>query len=169
MAEAAATAKKKPTMAETARRADLAKIHIAKKALGMDDSEYRAVLLGLTGKESAGKLNRPDRKSVLAYMENLGFVPKPRKKPARKPPEGRPSTMQPPGTRNRTSRENQLAKIEALLTVGSRPWSYADALAKRICKVEKIIWVPGDQLCKVIAALRYQARREGWDLSGEIK
>jgi phage gp16-like protein len=53
--------------------------------------------------------------------------------------------------------------------VGNRPWSYADALAKRICKVDKIIWVPGDQLHKVIAALRYQARREGWDLSGEIK
>jgi phage gp16-like protein len=166
---AAVAAKKKLSMAETARRADLAKIHIAKKALGMEDPDYRAVLLGIAGKESAAQLNRPERKAVLAYMENLGFVPKPKKKPAGKKPAGRPATLKTPSTRHRTSRENQLSKIEALLTVGNRPWSYADALAKRICKVDKIIWVSGDQLYKVIAALRYQAHREGWDLSGEIK
>jgi phage gp16-like protein len=169
MAAAATAQKKKPSMAETARRADLAKIHIAKKALGMDDPDYRAVILGIAGKESAAQLTRPERKAVLAYMENLGFVPKPKKKPGRKKPACRPSTLRTPGTRHRTSRENQLYKIEALLTVGNRPWSYADALAKRICKVDKIVWVEADQLYKVIAALRYQARREGWDLSGEIK
>jgi phage gp16-like protein len=67
----------------------------------------------------------------------------------------------------RHSRQAQLQKIEALLTVGGKPWGYADALAIRICKVEKLAWVPANQLYKIITALRKQAQREGWDLSGE--
>ena len=69
-----------------------------------------------------------------------------------------------------SSRDQQLQKIEALLTIGKKPWSYADALAKRICRnddnrpIEKIAWVPTEQLYKVITALRMQAKREGWDL-----
>lgn len=74
---------------------------------------------------------------------------------------GRPKNIE------RGSRADQLKKIEALLTVGKRPWTYADAIAKRVCKVDKVPWVPDDELYKVITALRIQAKREGWDLSGE--
>ncbi len=69
---------------------------------------------------------------------------------------------------SRGNRAAQLKKIEALLTVGGKPWNYAHALAKRICKTDRIEWVPDHLLYKIITALRYQAKREGWDLSGEI-
>jgi phage gp16-like protein len=74
-----------------------------------------------------------------------------------------------PAGRSYNSRAAQLAKIEALLTIGGKPWAYGDALAKRICKVERIAWVPDRDLYKIITALRMQAKREGWDLSGEGK
>lgn len=64
-------------------------------------------------------------------------------------------------------RKAQIGKIEALLTVGGKEWNYAHSLAKRICKSDRIEWVPDGQLYKIITALRKQAQREGWDLSGE--
>lgn len=42
------------------RNALLAKVHIAKKALGMDDDAYRDFLNAQTGKRSAGLLNETE-------------------------------------------------------------------------------------------------------------
>lgn len=75
---------------------------------------------------------------------------------------GRPRNMD-----NNESRADQLGKIEALLTVGKKSWAYADAIAKAVCKVDKVAWVSTHDLYKVITALRKQAKRAGWDLSGE--
>lgn len=149
------------------RRAELAKIHIAKKDLGLDDDTYRLMLHEVAGVESAGDLNTRGRRAVLEHLKELGFAAK---------TKGRPGNIErsPGAGPQRTSRARQLEKIEALLTVGSKPWAYADALAARICRtrdgapIEKIAWVPTGELYKVITALRKQAQREGWDLSGEI-
>lgn len=62
------------------RRAALAKIHIAKKELAMTDDSYQALLLRLTGKESAQALSLPDLEKVLAEFKRFGWQPKPRKK-----------------------------------------------------------------------------------------
>jgi phage gp16-like protein len=70
-------------------------------------------------------------------------------------------------TWSQASRARQLEKIEALLTIGGKSWAYGDAMAKRICKVDKITWVADGDLYKIITALRKQAQRDGWDLSGE--
>lgn len=134
------------------RNAELAKIHIAKKQLGMDDDTYRDMLWILCGVRSAADLSPGARKEVLEHLKSAGFKQK---------TKGRPSQLK---AKKRTSRTAQLEKIEALLTIGSKPWSYADALAKRICRVEKISWVQAKDLYKIITALRKQAIREGWDL-----
>ncbi len=135
------------------RQAELARIHIAKKDLGMTDDDYRAMLFEITGKESAGELTAHQRYKVLDHLRSLLEGPK-------KSYPGRPHNMD-----GRTSRDRQLKKIEALLTIGNKPWAYADALAKQICKVDRVMWVKDDDLYKIIAALRKQAQREGWDLS----
>lgn len=143
------------------RKAELAKIHIAKKDLGMSDDDYRAMLHAITGTESAGDLNTKERRAVLEHLAELGFRNK-RKR-------GRPRNIERTPSQNldQTSRARQLQKIEALLTVGCKPWGYADALARRICRVDRVAWVPTGALYKIITALRKQARRQGWDLSGE--
>ncbi len=64
----------------------LAKIHIAKKELGLDDDTYRAMLFGLTGKRSAKDLTPAESVRVLKHMSASGakvtpFIGKP---PARR-------------------------------------------------------------------------------------
>jgi len=128
------------------RNAELAKIHIAKKQLGMDDDAYRDMLWILCGVRSAADLSPGGRKIVLEHLKDAGFAQK---------TKGRPEL----------TRSAQLRKIEALLTIGDKSWAYADGIAKRICKVDKMAWVPENQLYKIITALRKQAQREGWDLN----
>lgn len=143
------------------RNAQLAKIHIAKKDLGMDDDAYREMLISVAGVESAGKLSATGMARVLAHLEQCGWRPAGKtNKHGRKPHNL--------GT-GRNSRSAQLKKIEALLTVGNRQWKYADVLAKKICRVDSIAFVHESELYKIITALRLQAKREGWDLSGETQ
>ncbi len=128
-------------------------IHIAKAKLGMDDEAYRALLHDRCRVASSKDLTYAQASRLIDELKRKGGID---------PRKGRPRNM---GGRN--SRDQQLRKIEALLTVGGRPWSYVDALAQRICKVDKVAWVPNHELYKLIAALRRQAKRENWDLSGE--
>ena len=148
------------TMRKTQRQRDLAKIHIAKKQLGMDDATYREMLMRVAGVDSSAALTALGRGRVLDHLYRSGFKGARRKSTVRRAPSY-------PGRPGKVDRQLQLQKIEALLTVGAKPWEYAHALAKRICKVDRIEWVPDHLLYKIITALRYQAQREGWDLSGE--
>jgi len=145
---------KKQATPKDRRRAELAKIHIAKTDRGMSDEDYRCMLHIVAGVESAADLDAKGRHKVLDHLYGGRAV----------------RTSYPKRPRNMdgfSSRAAQLQKIEALLTVGKRPWAYADALAKAICKVEKVEWVADYDLYKIITALKKQATREGWDLSGE--
>ncbi|WP_321276943.1 regulatory protein GemA [Thiomicrorhabdus indica] len=62
------------------RQANLAKIHIAKKDLGMSDDAYRAMLQDVAGVDSASKLDFHGQMKVLHRLEQLGFKPKQGKK-----------------------------------------------------------------------------------------
>lgn len=127
----------------------LAKIHIAKQQLGLDDETYRALLARVAGVRSAKELNKRQTSAVLAEFERLGFKPKPAKKANRTTPKPAPD------------RAAQVAKIEAFLAEAERPWSYADAMALRMFKVERVEWCDSDQLRRLIAALNYDAKRHG--------
>jgi phage gp16-like protein len=54
-----------------------------------------------------------------------------------------------------------LQKIEAYLAEAKRPWTYVNAMAKRMFKIERVQWCNPGQLHKIIAALEYDARRHG--------
>lgn len=130
-------------------------IHIAKGQLGMTDDDYRGLLADMFQVESSKALSADQAAQLIDELKKKGFVLK---------TKGRPARLKKP---TRVSRDMQLQKVEALLTVGGKSWAYADALAKRICKVDRMGFVADDQLYKIITALRKQAQREGWDLSGE--
>ena len=53
----------------------IAKIKMAQKFLRMDDATYRALLLRLTGKDSATNLTEAQQTTVLREMERLGWKP----------------------------------------------------------------------------------------------
>lgn len=127
-------------------RAILAKIHVAKKQLAMEDDAYRAMLQSVAGVRSAKDLTVTQAEKVLAHLRKCGFTPAP--KFGRRPTPPR-------------DRQALVSKIEALLAEAKRPWSYADALAKHMFGIEKIDWCDGDQLWRVVAALQKDAKRHG--------
>lgn len=120
------------------RRRQLAAIHAAKAKLGMDDDTYRAMLHQVARVNSAAMLTEADRQRVIRHLGTLGDV----------------------GWKPIDTRSGLRRKIERQLEALDRPAAYGDALAKRICKVEKLIWCDISQLRKVVAALAYQQRRE---------
>jgi phage gp16-like protein len=140
--------------AKDKRARDLAKIHIAKKQLAMDDATYREMLLAVAGVDSAAKLTADGRRAVLAHLYRSGFSSK-----RSRIYKGRPDMDAQAGT----GKQAMLKKIEAYLAEAGRSWAYAHAMAKRMSakKVERIQWCTPADLHKIIAALEYDARRHG--------
>lgn len=58
-----------------ARRAELAKIHIAKKELGLDEDTYRDILWAVCRARSAAELDRAGRARLLNHFRYLGWTP----------------------------------------------------------------------------------------------
>lgn len=134
------------------RKSLIAKAHIARDQLGMDEATYRAVLRRMTGKTSAADCSVPELAALMNEFLRLGFSPAFGKRPVAASHPEKISAA-------------QLAKIEALLAEkghrqgSSVHWAYADALALRLCGVTKVQWLRADQAAKVIAALEYDRRR----------
>lgn len=134
-------------------KAMLAKIHIAKKDLGLDDDTYRSIIARHgEGKTSSRDLTIAQMDAVLREFTGKGWQPK-------QPKAGkRPKPAQ--------SRVAMMGKIEALLAEKARrdgqaiSWNYAHAIAKRVAKVDRLEFCTDEGLGKVIAALSYSARRE---------
>lgn len=145
--------------------AELAKIHIAKKELGLDDDTYRALLrrvidlnplhitaLGKTkafeGVISAKYLTSLGRAAVLSHFKSSGFAGK-------KAYPGRPHN-----TDSKTANTAaQLRKIEALLADAKRPWAYAVSMAKHMYKKDTLTFCNSQELAGLIAALVKDAKK----------
>ncbi len=131
------------------RRRDLAKIHLAKKQLGLDDDTYRDMLWAVARVRSSADLDFTGLQRVLDHLQRRGF----KAVAGRKPHPGRPANI------NSEDRGPLLRKVEALLTDAGREWSYADAMAKRMFHVERCQFCEPGQLRKLIAALSYDRKR----------
>lgn len=127
----------------------LAKIHIAKAQLGLDDDTYRAILARVAGVRSAKELGPRQVGALLAEFQRLGWQPAAPKRAGRKVPK--PAQ----------ERGKLVGKIEALLAEAGRPWAYADAMAQKMFGVERVEWCDSDQLGRLVAALAYDAKRHG--------
>lgn len=65
----------------TSRNPMVAKLHIARKELGLDDETYRSILTRVTGKTSSKGLSDRHLAMVLAEFARLGWKPKPSPRP----------------------------------------------------------------------------------------
>ncbi len=131
------------------RQSLLAKVHIAKKALGMDDDAYRDFLQTHTGKRSAGDLDMTALDRLLFQMKRLGFVPTKTKATGKRPTA--PSKAM--------GRARILAKITAQLTTRELHWNYAHGMAKRMFGKEQVQWLADEQLYKLMQALQVDQNR----------
>lgn len=57
------------------RKSMIAKVHIAKSQLGLEDDDYRAVLVRVTGKRSAADCSLGELDAVLKDLRARGFKP----------------------------------------------------------------------------------------------
>lgn len=156
---------------------DRPRIHALKNKVmslqpGFDDDNYRDVIVDISkGRTESSKELKPfERQELISRLSRLAGETSPSFQSRRGPGGGYDKRSYPKRPKNMDnhgqSRDEQLKKIEALLTIGKKEWAYADGIARKICKVDKVQWVETHALYKIIAALTYQAKREGWDLSG---
>lgn len=125
------------------RRADLAKIHVLAKQAGLDQDLYRDMLRAQFRVASAGLLDADGRRRLIAYLRRAAGA-----RPVHH--AGAPRTI---------DQRPMLRKIEALLADAHRPWAYAEAVARRICRVERLEFCSASDLRAVIAALVTDAKR----------
>ena len=137
-------------IAPDARNRELAAIHVAKKALALDDDTYRDMLFMLARVRSAADLDHAGRRAVIEHLRNRGFTKAIR--PAQAHDHGKKPQVP-------ADRQGLVDKLEAQLAASARPWNYARAMAKRMCKVDQLEWASAEQLRKIVAALEYDHRR----------
>lgn len=137
------------------RRALLAKVHIARKTLAMDEDDYRQGLLDNTGKMSAADCTEAELERVLVWLKSKGFraIPKAGGKPAAQHPVAR--------------------KARALwislyhLGVVHNPSEQAlETLARKQTGCERLAWMRQGQGDRLIEALKAMAERAGWRQRG---
>src|SRR3990172_1528704 len=134
------------------RRAELARIHIVAADLGMDRGAYEQMLFPLARVRSAADLDHAGRRAVLDHLRALSGPPA-------APPRRRSAYPGRPHNIDSADRGPLIKKIEAYLAAAHRPWSYADSMARRICKRDRVALCEPAQLRKLVAALEYDARR----------
>ena len=125
------------------RKSLMAKLHIAKKDLGLDDDTYRAMLQNLIGKSSAADCSDHQLVAVIAALRKRGW-----KGSLPKAPKVRPEF------------EKLLGKINALRLDTKKSWAYVESIAKKMYGVG-ISWLDGEQLTGVVTALVKHQRAQG--------
>lgn len=139
------------TVKRDLRQTELGLIHQGKKALGLDDATYRALLKRLCNVGTAADLDIAGRVKVIQYFKNNGWEPK-AKAPATRRREAAPAK----------SKTALWSKIDALLYAAGRTRAYLDGTIKtRIAKVEAWEFADEKILQKVIAALAIDSERKG--------
>lgn len=132
-------------MSDPRRTKEIARIHCAKRDLGLDDEMYRDLLERVAGVRSASELDDRGRRRVLDELSRLGG--------GKKKYPGRPHNME------SKDAPLELRKIEALLTDAKLPWAYADGIAKQMFRVERVAWCTPPQLRAVLVALVKKSER----------
>lgn len=132
------------------RNAELARIHLVAKELGMDREQYEAMLWTVARVETAAELDGAGRRGVL---DHLSSHQRARRKPYY------------PGVPHNIESDAQLQKIEALLTEMGLPWSYADSIARRMWNIERTAWLrsPEHKRGIITALIRRRDKQVGED------
>jgi phage gp16-like protein len=126
-------------------RKQLSAIHAAKRAVGLSDDDYRA-LLGSFNCASAADLQPSFFLDIMRHFQKLGFdwkgvLPRTR------------------GPERMGSRGRMLLRIGHRLNDLGRGPEYARAIAERMFKVDRLEWLTNQQIRSVLAALERQAGR----------
>lgn len=147
------------TQHNDSRQARLAKIHIAKKQLGLDDESYRAVLIRHGAKRetpSSRDLTITQMDGVLREFTGKGWIPKPPKTTSDAAAQPKRKLAQ-----RKLAMDDEVRKIRALWLflhsagVVLNPEEFALArYAKRIAGIDDLHWADGRQCNRLIETLK---------------
>lgn len=132
--------------------ASLAKIHIAKKDLGLDDATYRALLVRITGKDSSSKMSEHQRRDVLEEFRRLGWKAQAKTGGKRRPRSNKPYVRL------------MYALAKNISQSGYWALPYKDALRALVKKetgIDNPEWLTFEQASPVIEALKKIEQRVG--------
>lgn len=129
-----------------ARTKAIAAIHVLKKQAGMNEDEYRTMLLAQGGQASCKDMDLRQLKLVLDHFARLGVKSSARQRRERV---------------GGGSRQRLMAKLNAQLAAAGRDRQYLDAMVKRIAKVDALEFCDEQALSKLVAALAIDAKRRG--------
>lgn len=127
------------------RKGMIAKIHIAKQQLGLDDDVYRALLVNLTGQRSAAQLSLMQLERVLTELKNKGWKPT------------LPKVVRLPLRDGREPLYQKLLKLRKQL--GASP-EYVAGIAHKMFGNEEILQLDHEQLYKLVQAMQIAANRK---------
>ena len=148
---------------DKARKILLAKVHIAKKQLGLDEDAYEGVLLRVAGTTSAGNCTVPQLRLVVADFERRGFSAS-----AKRP--GAPRRADHPLARKARVMWISLAHLCAVREAPAQAIRGDKALETFACRqlrCTKFQWADQTQGDKLVEALKAIADRHGWDQSAK--
>lgn len=142
-------------------RGALAKIHIAKKDLRLDDDAYRAMLTRLTGKASSRDCTDAQLGVVLDEMKAKGWTPKFKVAASNPGASARRGALasSPMAKKARA----MWISLHQLGVVRDRSEAALEAFGRRQLGVEKLQWADQSQANLLIEALKAMAERAGWD------
>lgn len=126
------------------RNAELAKIHLAAKELGLDREAYECMLWTVARVRSAKDLDSAGRRAVLDHLKARGF-------------KGRAKGRSTPAD----DRAALINKIRRQMTEANVFSNYVDGMSKKMFQVERFEWCDPDQLRRLVAALNYHIKRRG--------
>lgn len=147
------TAPAAPLPTDRHRRALLAKVHLAAKALGMEEDDYRAVLRRVTKLASAKECSNAQLVTVMAEFERLGF------KGAKAPHSRGPAASHPVAKKARAL----WISLHQLGAINDASEPALESFARRQLGVERLEWADQRQGFRLIEALKAIAARHGWD------
>lgn len=136
------------------RRAALARIHVCKKELGLDEVTYREMLAGITGKDSCAKMTDAQLRAVLDHLSR--FVPPHRKKTRanRAPQPGEPG-----GDLGR-DQNMRIVYAKARRVLGPDWRRRLTGLCEKIAGKSAPEWCTNRELVQLMAAVGKIGRRE---------
>ena len=149
------------------RRAMLAKVHLARKELGLAEADYRAVLYRVTQHESAGALSDAQLEAVIAEFKRLGWQQKSRSVPSVGSGSRIPGATARPADHPAARKARSLwISLAQLGVVRNSSEAALEAFARRQLGVDRLQWADQGQVYKLTEALKAMAERAGWSQAG---
>lgn len=134
------------------RLALIKKLHVARKALAMDEDDYRSLMVRVTGQRSAKDCNVGQLRAALANFERLGFRP-----------TGAAKRRDLGGGATVGKARAMWISLYQLGAIDDGSDAALEAFGKRQLGVDRLKWASEREGFRLIEALKAMADRQGWN------